>query len=86
MPKALRCRLRFQAWEDRENQETRDRYQVCVRCNVYRDRGSAAPAPGRLELLAWASGNSATIPDRLGRARADGASVQPVSRCGKVSA
>jgi hypothetical protein len=43
VPKPLRCRLRFHAWEDRENPETRDRYQVCVRCNAYRDRGSAAP-------------------------------------------
>ena len=46
MPKPLRCRLRFHAWEDRENPETRDRYQVCVRCNAYRDRGSAAPGAG----------------------------------------
>ena len=55
MPKPLRCRLRFHAWEDRENPETRDRYQVCVRCNAYRDRGSAAPGAGG-RLLARASG------------------------------
>ena len=46
VPKPLRCRLRFHAWEDRENPETGDRYQVCVRCNAYRDRGSAAPGAG----------------------------------------
>jgi hypothetical protein len=44
--KPLRCRLRFHAWEDRENPETRERYQVCVRCNAYRDRGGAAPGAG----------------------------------------
>jgi hypothetical protein len=46
VPKPLRCRLRFHAWEDRENPETRDRYQVCVHCNAYRDRGTAAPGAG----------------------------------------
>jgi hypothetical protein len=44
--KPLRCRLRLHAWEDRENPETRDRYQVCVRCDAYRDRGRAAPGAG----------------------------------------
>ena len=44
--KALSCRLRLHAWEDRENPETRDRYQVCVRCDAYRDKGRVAPGAG----------------------------------------
>jgi hypothetical protein len=47
-PKPLRCRLRLH-WEDRENPETRDRYEVCVRCDAYRD------SVWRLELLASTS-------------------------------
>ena len=60
MPKPLRCRLRFHAWEDRENPETRDRYQVCVRCNAYRDRGSAAPGAGAAGVTGSGLGYSAT--------------------------
>ena len=30
-------------WEDRENPETREHYQVGLRCDAYRDRGRAAP-------------------------------------------
>lgn len=44
--KPLRCRLRLHNWEDRENPETHERYQVCLRCNAYRDRGNAAPGAG----------------------------------------
>jgi hypothetical protein len=46
MVKALRCRLRLHDWDDRENPETHERYQVCLRCNAYRDRGNAAPGAG----------------------------------------
>jgi hypothetical protein len=46
MAKPLRCRLRLHAWEDRENPETHEHYQVCPRCNAYRDRGNAAPGAG----------------------------------------
>ena len=46
MVKALRCRLRLHDWDDRENPETHERYQVCLRCNAYRDRGRAAPGAG----------------------------------------
>ena len=42
----LKCRLRLHNWEDRENPETHERYQVCLRCNAYRDRGNAAPGAG----------------------------------------
>jgi hypothetical protein len=43
MGKPLRCRLKLHSWEDRENRETRERYEVCLRCDTYRDRGRAAP-------------------------------------------
>jgi len=46
MAKPLKCRLKLHAWEDRENPETRERYEVCVRCDAYRDRGRAAPGAG----------------------------------------
>ena len=44
--KPLKCRLRLHNWEHRENPETHERYQVCLRCNAYRDRGNAAPGAG----------------------------------------
>ena len=44
--KPLKCRLRLRNWEHRENPETHERYQVCLRCNAYRDRGNAAPGAG----------------------------------------
>ena len=40
--KPLRCRLRLHAREYRENPETHEHYQVCARCNAYRDRGGSA--------------------------------------------
>src|SRR5215204_6378184 len=43
MAKYLLCRLRLHKWDDRENPETHAGYQVCLRCNAYRDRGNAAP-------------------------------------------
>jgi hypothetical protein len=45
MVKPLRCRLRLHAWDDRENSETKEAYQICLLCNAYRDRG-LPPAPG----------------------------------------
>ena len=42
MARPLRCRLRLHAWEYRENPETHEHYQICVRCKAYRDRGSSA--------------------------------------------
>ena len=48
--KPLRCRLRLPNWEDHENPETHERYQVCLRCNAYRDRGNAAPGAGAAGL------------------------------------
>ena len=42
MARPLRCRLRLHRWEYRENPETHEHYQVCLRCNAYRDRGSSA--------------------------------------------
>jgi hypothetical protein len=34
------------AWETRENPDTRERYEVCMRCDTYRDPGQAAPGAG----------------------------------------
>ena len=38
MAKPWLCRLRLHNWEDRENPETHEHYEVCLRCNTYRDR------------------------------------------------
>jgi hypothetical protein len=46
MAKSWKCRLRLHKWDDRENPETHAHYQVCLRCNAYRDRGQAAPGAG----------------------------------------
>jgi len=41
MARPLRCRLRLHRWEYRENPETQEHYQICIRCNAYRDRGTS---------------------------------------------
>ena len=41
--KPWRCRLRLHGWDERENPETRERYEVCVLCDAYRERPRAAP-------------------------------------------
>ena len=38
MAKPWKCQLRLHDWEDRENPETHEHYQVCLRCNAYRER------------------------------------------------
>jgi hypothetical protein len=43
MAEVWMCRLRLHNWEDRENPETHEHCEVCLRCNAYRDRGRAAP-------------------------------------------
>jgi len=53
MAKPLRCRLKLHAWEDQENPETHDHYQVCLRCDTYRDRGRAAPGAGTAGMQGW---------------------------------
>ena len=42
MAKPLRCLLRLHRWDRRENPETHEHYQVCLRCNAYRDKGDSA--------------------------------------------
>jgi hypothetical protein len=44
--KPWKCRLRLHDWDDRENPETHEHYQVCLRCNAYRERGRAYPGAG----------------------------------------
>ena len=49
MARPSRCRLRLHRWEYRENPDTHEHYQVCVRCNAYRDKGAqplTAEEPG----------------------------------------
>ena len=41
--KPLRCRLRLHRWDQRENPETHDLYEVCLLCDAYRDHPGAAP-------------------------------------------
>ncbi|WP_375425833.1 hypothetical protein [uncultured Friedmanniella sp.] len=40
------CRLRRHRWDDRQNPETAERYEICLRCDAYRDRPAAAPGAG----------------------------------------
>lgn len=46
MARPLRCRLKLHTWENRQNPETGDYYQVCSGCDAYRERSSAAPGAG----------------------------------------
>lgn len=38
-----RCRFRLHTWDEQENPETRERYEICARCDAYRERPRAAP-------------------------------------------
>jgi hypothetical protein len=46
MSTAKRCRWRRHDWDERENPETRERYEVCLRCDAYREQGRAVPGAG----------------------------------------
>ena len=41
--KPLRCRLGIHRWDERQNPETHERYQVCELCDAYHERAQAAP-------------------------------------------
>ena len=41
--KPLRCRLRLHRWDQRENPETHELYEICLLCDAYRDHPRAAP-------------------------------------------
>ena len=41
----LKCRVGLHRWDQRENPETRELFEVCLRCDAYRDKGPGA-APG----------------------------------------
>ena len=45
-PPRVRCRLRLHRWDERENPETRERYEICLRCDAYRDKDKAIPGAG----------------------------------------
>ncbi len=51
MVKPLKCRLRLHEWSDRVHTETKERYEVCLRCDAYREKGRVSPA-------AWPGGNT----------------------------
>lgn len=44
--KPLRCRLGLHRWDERENPETHERYQICERCDAYHERPRAAAGTG----------------------------------------
>ena len=56
MDKPLRCRLKLHDWATRANPETRERYEVCLRCDAYRDRGRAAPGAGAAGVIGSGGG------------------------------
>ncbi len=46
MTRSWKCRLRLHDWDDRQNPETKAWYQVCARCDAYREKDQAAPGAG----------------------------------------
>ena len=46
MVTAKKCRLGRHDWEERQNPETQERYEVCLRCDAYREQGRAVPGSG----------------------------------------
>ena len=50
MARSWKCRLRMHKWDDRENPETNETYQVCLRCDAYREMARAAPGAGAAGL------------------------------------
>ena len=44
MRKPLKCLLRLHEWQTRHNPENGESYQVCIRCDAYKEK--SAPAPG----------------------------------------
>jgi hypothetical protein len=54
--KPWKCRLRLHDWDDRENPETHEHYEVCLRCNAYREKGRAAPGAGAAGVIGTGGG------------------------------
>ena len=50
MVRSWKCRLRMHKWDDRENPETNETYQVCLRCDAYREMARAALGAGAAGL------------------------------------
>jgi len=46
MANPLKCRPKLLPGRIVRTPETRERYEVCVRCDAYRDRARAAPGAG----------------------------------------
>jgi len=41
-----KCRFGRHDWDERQNPETRELYEICLRCDAYRDQGRAVPGAG----------------------------------------
>ena len=46
MDKPKKCRFGRHDWDERENPETHEVYEVCLRCDAYREKGRAVPGAG----------------------------------------
>ncbi len=42
----MKCRFGRHDWDERENPETRERYEICLRCDAYREQPRAIPGAG----------------------------------------
>jgi hypothetical protein len=47
----LACRVGLHRWEEQENPETKERYEICLRCDAYRERPGAAPGAGAAGVI-----------------------------------
>lgn len=56
MDKPKKCHLGRHDWDDRENPETHEHYQVCLRCDAYREKGRAASGAGAAGAAGAAAG------------------------------
>lgn len=47
----LPCLLKIHRWDERQNPETKELYEICLRCDAYRERGRAAPGAGAAGVI-----------------------------------
>ena len=52
----LKCRLRLHLWDEQVNPETQERYEICRRCDAYRERPRAAPGAGAAGVISGGMG------------------------------
>jgi hypothetical protein len=46
MDKPKKCRFGRHDWDQRENPETHEYYEICLRCDAYREQDRAVPGAG----------------------------------------